>query len=442
MMYRMLAAQLLFLALLPPAAFAQRQRCGTSEPGAGVAAAPSDCGYFTNQPQAEYEPSCYYEIQVVFHVIQRTTGEGFLSASTIQDQIDVLNEDFQALPGSPGAPGTDGRVRFQLATLDPQGQPTTGITYHMNDSWYLDSGNYWSGVAWDTHRYLNIYTNAVPCCYGYVPGFPSEGLAGQAKDRVVLWWEAVGRNGTSGWPLNMGRTATHEVGHYLGLYHTFCGGCGSAGACYSTGDLICDTNGEANSTSGCPSSKSSCGNPDPIHNYMDYSDDPCLWEFTPEQVNRMRCTLFNWRPLLAASNQVGVGTNYCISVVNSSGNAASIKADGLPSVSANLMTLSATGAAHNTVGLYYYGPSQTQTPFGDGFRCVGGLINRLPPPLVSDGAGASARPLDFSLPPFDAGPGMLSPGSTWNFQYWFRDPTGPGGSGFNLSDALSITFCP
>ncbi|MEM7306273.1 MAG: zinc metalloprotease [Planctomycetota bacterium] len=295
---------------------AQRVRCGTSERMPRLAGAadlpPSDCGYFTNEPKPEYEPTFFYDIPIVFHVIQSSSGEGFLSTETIQDQIEVLNEDFQALPGSPGAPGTDGRIRFHLAKTDPEGNPTSGITYTTNDTWYMDSGNYWSPLAWDTKRYMNVYTNYPPCCYGYVSGFPSEGIAGQDSDRVVLWWEAVGREPTPGWPLNMGRTGTHEVGHYLGLYHTFCGGCGSVTNCYSTADLICDTEREANSTSGCPSSKSSCGSPDPIHNYMDYTDDPCMWEFTPEQVNRMRCTLEHWRPDLpvdfAAQENVRVGT--------------------------------------------------------------------------------------------------------------------------------------
>lgn len=112
--------------------------------------------------------------------------------------------------------------------------PTSGITYSTNNSWFQDSGNYWDALAWDTNRYMNVYTNAVPCCYGYVSGFPSEGIAGQTDDRIVLWWEAVGRDATDGWPLNMGRTATHEVGHYLGLYHTFCGGCGTT-SCHATG---------------------------------------------------------------------------------------------------------------------------------------------------------------------------------------------------------------
>lgn len=295
---------LLLLCALCLPAHGQRNRCGAPErqkQGGAFSAVPNDCGYFVNTPQPEYEPSFFYDIPVVFHVIQHTSGEGYLSAETLQDQIDVLNEDFGALPGSPGAPGSPGRIRFHLAQTDPVGNPTSGITYSTNNNWFLDSGNYWSPLAWDTQRYLNIYTSAVPCCYGYVSGFPSEGLAGQDLDRVVLWWEAVGKQPTAGWPLNLGRTATHEVGHYLGLYHTFEGGCGSLSACGTTGDLICDTNRESAATLGCPASKTSCSSPDPIHNYMDYTDDPCLWEFTPQQVNRMRCTLQHWRPDLSLS---------------------------------------------------------------------------------------------------------------------------------------------
>jgi hypothetical protein len=301
-MFQHLAA-FLPLTLLALPAQAQRQRCGTPQPnfqGGAQLGGPTDCGYATNKPQTEHNPTFTYHIPVVFHVIQNTSGTGRLSRATIQDQIDVLNEDFQAIKGSPGAPGTNGMIRFHLATEDPNGKPTTGITYTTNNSWYNDSGKYWNTLAWDTHRYLNIYTNAPPCCYGYISLWASQGAAGKAKDRVVLWWEAVGKKPTNGWPKNMGRTATHEVGHYLGLYHTFDGGCGQTSNCYGTSDLICDTNGESKATLGCPSSKSSCGNADPIHNYMDYTDDPCLWKFTPEQVNRMRCTLVHWRPKLFA----------------------------------------------------------------------------------------------------------------------------------------------
>ncbi|MBC8371932.1 MAG: zinc metalloprotease [Planctomycetes bacterium] len=275
-----------------------RERCGTP-PRKDVPSnmiAPSDCGYSTNSPSSQYDPTFIYEIPVVFHVMQNTSGTGYLSPQKIQEQIDILNEDFQALPGSNGAPGTNGQIRFRLATTDPQGNQTNGITYTTNNSWFNDVGNYYDTLAWDTHNYLNIYSNSAGGYLGYVPDIPQGGIVGQNLDRVVVAYDAVGY--VSG-PYNLGRTATHEVGHYLGLYHTFDGGCGSTSNCYGTGDLICDTNRQSSPTFGCPGSRSSCSSSDPFHNYMDYSDDVCMNQFTPEQVNRMRCTLENWRPDLA-----------------------------------------------------------------------------------------------------------------------------------------------
>lgn len=298
------------LALALPSAAQERPRCGLPEPsrraGAALAEAPSDCGYFRTTIQAEYEATYVWDVPVVFHVIQRTNGVGYLSPQTIQDQIDVLNEDFLALPGTPGGPGVHAGFRFHLATLDPSGQPTSGITYAVNDSWYNDNGQYWNQLAWDTRRYLNVYTNSADGYFGYVPDWPQGGIVGQKLDRVVVWWEAVGKEPTDGWPLNQGRTLTHEVGHYFGLDHPFLGGCPGVANCYGNGDLICDTNPQSNATFGCPSSRMSCGYDAAIHNYMDYTDDPCLWTFTPEQVNRMRCTVQHWRPLLAVACQVGL----------------------------------------------------------------------------------------------------------------------------------------
>jgi hypothetical protein len=309
-------AALLALTLLSTPAGAQRLQCGTPAPvwnGSGVGLAPSDCGFATNSPQPEYEPTFFYDIPVVFHVIQHSSGTGFLDAATIQEQIDILNEDFLALPGTPGAPGNNALLRFHLATIDPTGQPTPGITYATNDTWFQDMDTYWNVLAWDPNRYLNIYTNSNPCCFGYVSGFPSEGLAGQQLDRVVLWYEAVGRDPTPGSPLNTGRTASHEVGHYLGLYHTFNGGCSTSTACDTSGDLICDTNTQGDPTVGCPASQSSCSSPDPFRNYMDYTQESCRWEFSPEQINRMRCTIQNWRPDLPAAvgswTDLGGGTS-------------------------------------------------------------------------------------------------------------------------------------
>lgn len=260
--------------------------------------APSDCAYGSTSPNPAYNPTTTLTIPVVVHVIQNSSGTGFISAALVQSQIDILNEDFLAMAGTLGAPGTNSEIQFELASTDPAGNPTSGITYTTNTSWYNDSGSYWNSLSWDTNNYLNIYTNSAGGFLGYVPDIPQGGIVGSASDRVVVYWASFGRNGPIGPPYNKGRTTTHEVGHYLGLYHTFDGGCG-AGSCYTSGDRICDTNPESSSTLGCPGSKSSCGSADPFHNYMDYTDDICMWEFSPEQANRMRCTLENWRPALA-----------------------------------------------------------------------------------------------------------------------------------------------
>ena len=96
-------------------------------------------------------------------------------------------------------------------------------------------------------------------------------------------------------------------------------------------------------------------------------------------------------------------------------------------------------------GLFYYGPQPAQVPFGDGFRCVGGGSTgtfRLNPPLMTDSFGDAIRALDMTQPPMGSGSGQVTGGSTWYFQFWYRDPQGPGGSGFNFSDGLQVDFCP
>ncbi len=265
-----------------------------------VAGSGADCSFNRTTIDPQWDPSVNkVRIPVVVHVIQRTNGTGFISESRVQSQIDVLNEDFLAIPGTNGAPGTDTQIEFYLATEDPDGNPTNGITYSTNNTWFNDGGAYYNTLAWDTDRYLNIYTNSASGALGYVPDLPQGGIAGNNADRVVVLYSTFGRNAPYA-PFNLGRTATHEVGHYLGLYHTFNGGCTNT---YTGGDRIVDTNPESSPTYGCPGSRSSCGSQAPIDNYMDYSDDRCMEKFTPEQANRMRCSLFNYRPDLWESAQ-------------------------------------------------------------------------------------------------------------------------------------------
>ncbi len=262
---------------------------------------PGDCAYTSTTINPAYDPSVdTLQVRCVVHVIMNDAGtQGFLDEAAVVSGIRILNEDFNALAGTPGAPGTFANIEFVLASEDPDGNPTTGITYSNNTTWYNDGGQYWNSLAWDPNTYLNIYTNTAGGFLGYVSDFPSvPGFPGSLEDRVVVLWESYGDDAPYGPPYNLGRTLTHEVGHYCGLFHTFQGGCGSA-ACYTSGDLICDTNAESGPNFSCSGgAPSSCGSVDPIENYMDYSDDACMNQFTPEQINRARCSLFNYRPLI------------------------------------------------------------------------------------------------------------------------------------------------
>ena len=286
-----------FRAKVPPIQW----RCGSAFPDdatdaqgeGGVAASTADCANNLTNPLAEYDPSngdiC---ITVVVHVIRNTAGTlGNLTAARINSQIARLNSDY-AGGGVAGAVNT--RIKFKLATVDPAGLPTTGITYHNNDTWYNDGGSYWTSIAWNPAKYLNIYTNTAAGNLGYVPALPSSGtIVGTTADRVVVFYQAFGDNPAYP-PYQYGRSATHEVGHYLGLYHTFQNGCGGAN-CYTSGDRICDTNAEQTAHFGCAAQATCTDGADPIDNFMDYSDDPCMLRFTAEQAKRMRCTLKTWR---------------------------------------------------------------------------------------------------------------------------------------------------
>jgi hypothetical protein len=417
-----------------------RQRCGYDDKRVigheniqGLQA--SDCDWNSTNPDQMYSPTFVYNIPVVFHVIQHTNGDGALSPATIQDQIDVLNEDFRAVQGSPGAPGFDTMIQFHLATVDPDGAPTTGITYSTNDAWHNDewtTPGYWEVLQWDPLRYLNVYTLNTVGYYGYYWGTP-----GSIEDGVYLWWLYVGKNSSATSASdNYGRTATHEIGHYFGLHHTFEGGCAGSD-CYASGDLICDTNPHASATYGCPSSQQSCGSEVPVRNYMNYTDDNCMWEFTEEQTRRMRCRTQWYRPNLAETGSgCGVAKPYCDTTPNSVGTSALIGHAGSLSITMNDLELNASGATPAQFGLFYFGPNQISIPFGHGLRCVGGKIRRLGVIQV-DSYGNGSLALDFTTAPASD----ITANSTWNFQLWYRDPMA-GGADFNLSNALEATFCP
>ncbi|MGD2089856.1 MAG: M43 family zinc metalloprotease [Candidatus Aminicenantes bacterium] len=263
-----------------------------------------DCTMSRTIIRNEYWPAQTYTIPVVFHIIHRSNGTGNISDQRIRDQVSVLNQDYGAIAGSAGERGYNTKIQFKLA----------GITRTANDNWFndRDERGFKQSLGWDQNRYLNVYVNSAGGYLGYAY-LPQED-AGDIYDGVVVLYEAVGGRYNGFDVYDQGRTLVHEVGHYLGLLHTFEGyGCFDG---YSSGDLIADTHSESDEHYDCRQT-STCGTPDDIHNYMNYTSDSCMYEFTPEQANRLVCSLVNYRPQLYQTT--GPGTQPTITVTSPNG---------------------------------------------------------------------------------------------------------------------------
>jgi hypothetical protein len=203
-------------------------------------------------------------IPVYVHVMRDSAGGGDVSDSRIQQQIDVLNRSFA---GQKSATAADTGFRFTLA----------GIDRYDNTSWHQDkqSSSYRRQTRQGGADALNIWL--VDFAYLGVATFPWDYARNGAIDGIRVNYTTV--PGGSATNYAAGETATHEAGHWLGLYHTFQGGC------TSSNDLVADTPAQSSSTTGCPAGRDSCSLPglDPIHNFMDYSYDDCYLEFTEGQ---------------------------------------------------------------------------------------------------------------------------------------------------------------
>ncbi|OJJ14706.1 hypothetical protein BKI52_41450 [marine bacterium AO1-C] len=246
-------------------------------------------------------------IPVVVHVIHNGEAIGTgtnISQAQIESQIRILNEDFRKKINTNGhnthPAGADIEINFQLAVQSPDGIPTDGIV-RVNGgrtSWgIVDDPTLKALSFWNPEHYLNVWVCNLPGLLGYAQ-FPETDLIGVPQnsdtrnpltDGIVVHYQSFGDTGNVSAPYDKGRTATHEIGHYLGLLHI-------SGDAFCPGDDFCtDTPPVNDQTRGCPSSiPVACdGSDSQIENYMDYTDDRCMNMFTEQQKTRMRAVLAN-----------------------------------------------------------------------------------------------------------------------------------------------------
>jgi PKD repeat protein len=270
-----------------------------------------------------------YVVPVVVHVIHQYGSEN-ISDAQIEDQIRILNEDFQRTNSDSvntplGFRPNVGRmsIEFRLARKDPNGNCTNGIIRVVNSltngtSSFVNRDDVKSLSYWNANKYLNIWIvkNITPQTAGQtILGYAQfPGLGALSTEGLVLRSNATGSIGTAvGTNTNKGRTATHEIGHCLGLRHIWGD---DFGTCTGS-DMINDTPNQADENYNCPTfpqiSCSNGPNGDMFMNYMDYVDDACMNMFSAGQVNVMNAVMngttggrFN---LWQAANLVNTGTD-------------------------------------------------------------------------------------------------------------------------------------
>ncbi|KAG8815916.1 hypothetical protein FRC17_000538 [Serendipita sp. 399] len=222
-------------------------------------------------------------IPVVWHVISKSSdvSGGNVPDSMVKASVDAMNEHYAS----------------------------TGISFALQKTTRTSNADWFSGVGPDEQSQtdmktklrvgdaatLNVYTVGFEAgsgkgLLGYAT-FPSDYKSNAKDDGVVILYSSL--PGGSMENYNEGKTLTHEVGHWLGLYHVFQGGCSGEG------DMVSDTPAQETATQGCPTKQDSCpgGGVDSIHNFMDYSYDPCMNEFTPGQVTRAKQQILTYRQI-------------------------------------------------------------------------------------------------------------------------------------------------
>ncbi len=276
------------------------------------------------QNNPEYRTTGSFNIPVVFHIIYNTANAAAenIPDARIYEQLNVIGDDYNRT----NADSTNTRsifvpvagsvpISFCLSQQTPTGASSNGIIRVPTSLSQLPNNPSSLSPEWDHTKYLNIYVGNLG---GGLLGYTNFPPGSPGNDHVVILYSAIGGPNVPGTavPYHLGRTATHEIGHWLNLYHTFEGGCAGLNAnnCASQGDHICDTPPLSGPTFGCPSgSPNTCTETSPwappftgnmvdmYENYMDYTDDPCMNAYTQDQTDRMSAAITALRPLLLTS---------------------------------------------------------------------------------------------------------------------------------------------
>jgi Pregnancy-associated plasma protein-A/Secretion system C-terminal sorting domain len=330
---------------LAPSVFSQIQRhCGTThahkqalqrDPSVKArqeALERSTATWIAQQNNGVQNRTAVVTIPVVVHVVYLTAAQN-ISDAQIQSQIDVLNRDYRKLNTDANNVPTawkplagDTEIQFCLASRAPTGIATNGITRTLttvssfvdnprtediDEQDYIKNGSKGGYAPWNPQKYLNIWVGRLDgSTLGYAY-YPSDVVTTPEIDGVVIDYRCFGTTGTAGLggfaKFNMGRTTTHEVGHYLNLVHTWGDDLIDGTACES--DNVSDTPPCFDANYGCPNFPFNVGtncvtdaNGQMFMNYMDYSDDNCLNLFTLGQALRMQAALNIERSGLLSSN--------------------------------------------------------------------------------------------------------------------------------------------
>lgn len=270
----------------------------------------------TNWKKNAHQEKSIIRIPVVFHVIWSMNVHN-ISDAQVYSQLDVLSADYRRFntdtantPNDFDSLAADMEIEFCIAHQDPNGNWTDGITRTQSNKSAFDMSSDEAKFtstgghdAWDANYYLNIWV--VPAIVengmGGILGYAQFPGGNNATDGVVIGYKYLGTMGAATAPFNLGRTATHEVGHWLSLYHIWGD---DNGGCWGT-DYVDDTPNQANYNYDCPTHPhTSCSNSgDMFMNYMDYTDDHCMNMFTFGQKARMQAIMNTSRLSLKTSGR-------------------------------------------------------------------------------------------------------------------------------------------